>query len=62
MVKAFLASKNAPENLHDSVLVMELLIAAYKFAGEKKIVKLPDPSLKDYLPLPFRIASKLVKS
>ncbi|RLE63361.1 MAG: gfo/Idh/MocA family oxidoreductase [Thermoprotei archaeon] len=61
MVKAFLAGRNAPENLHDGVLVMELLMAAYKSAEEKRIIKLPDPSLKEYLPLPFRIASKFVK-
>ncbi|RLE74709.1 MAG: hypothetical protein DRJ44_07060 [Thermoprotei archaeon] len=60
MVKAFLAGKNASENLHHGLLVMELLMAAYKSAEEKRIIKLPDPSLKEYLPLP-RAASKFVK-
>jgi len=50
VVDAFMEERNAKENLQDGLLVMELLMAAYKSAEEKHAIRLPDPSLRDYKP------------
>ena len=60
MVEAFLRDGSANENLYDGVLVMELLMAAYKSSEERKTIKLPDSSLKEYKPKPFRDAKRFV--
>lgn len=60
MVSAFASGRSPEENLRDALLVMELLMAAYKSAEEKRVVKLPDPALKDYKPKPFREAAEKI--
>jgi len=54
IAQAFANNTIPRENLEHAVEVMELLMAAYKSAELGKPVKLPDPSLIDYRPLPFR--------
>jgi len=44
MVSAIASGRSPEENLRDALLVMELLMAAYKSAEEKRAVKLPDPT------------------
>jgi predicted dehydrogenase len=56
MVEAFSKEMLPRENLEDALLVMELLMAAYKSAELRKPAKLPDPSLDEYKPLPHRAA------
>ena len=62
MVSAFASGRSPEENLRDALLVMELLMAAYKSAEEKRAVKLPDPTLRDYKPKPFREAAEKIRS
>lgn len=54
--RAFAENKTPRENLFHAVEVMELLMAAYKSAEIGEPVKLPDPSLREYRPLPYRRA------
>jgi predicted dehydrogenase len=61
MVEAFSKGISPRENLEDALLVMELLMAAYKSAEFRKPIRLPDPSLEDYKPPPYRVASAIVQ-
>ncbi len=56
MVRSFIDGKNPRENLDDAVFVMELLMAAYKSSETKRPVRLPDPTLLEYRPAPYRLA------
>jgi len=61
ITRAFLDNKEPRENLKHAVEVMELLMAAYKAAELKQPIKLPDPLLKEYKPLPYRFAEELTR-
>lgn len=56
IAKAFAENRPARENLDDALLVMEVLMAAYKSSETQRPVKLPDPTLSDYRPAPYRLA------
>jgi len=58
VTRAFINNKIPRENLKHGVEVMELLMAAYKAAEYRQPVRLPDPSLVDYKPLPYRLAEE----
>jgi hypothetical protein len=50
MVRAFLAGEQPEEDLHDGLLVTELLMAAYLSAELGETLKWPVAGLEDYVP------------